>query len=83
MTDCPVCFKDGEMTTCTCEIPFFKEICIMTFLCNHCGYKDTEVKTMGDMSDKGKKIILNVNSAEDLNRDIFKSETAKIIIPEL
>ena len=55
----------------------------MTFLCNHCGYKDTEVKTMGDMSDKGKKIILNVNSADDLNRDIFKSETAKIIIPEL
>lgn len=41
------------------------------------------MKTIGDMSDKGKKIILNVRDIEDLNRDIFKSDTAKIIIPEL
>lgn len=58
--ECNLCQKMGEMTTCTCEIPFFKEICIMTFLCPHCGYKDTEVKTMGEMSEKGKIITLQV-----------------------
>lgn len=72
---CGVCGEEGEMTSCTCEIPFFKEICIMAFLCEHCGYKDSEVKTSGQMSEKGKRITLRVNDIEDLNRDLFKSDT--------
>ena len=55
----------------------------MAFSCDHCGYKDSEVKTSGEVSDKGKKIILKVESIEDFNRDIFKSETSEISIPEL
>lgn len=65
--DCHFCGTQGEMTTCLCEIPFFKEICIMTFLCPTCGYKDTEVKTTGDMSDKGKRITLNIRDPKDLD----------------
>lgn len=73
----------GELTSCTCEIPFFKEICIICFLCPHCGYKDSEVKTVGEIGEKGKRIILRVNEEADLNRDVFKSESAKVSIPEI
>jgi len=35
------------------------------------------------MSDKGKKITLTVSEESDLNRDIFKSNTAAFSIPEI
>lgn len=80
---CYNCFKDGEMRSVTCEIPFFKELLIMSFTCEHCGYKSNEVKVGGEISQKGKKITLVVDNIEDLNRDLFKSDTATISIPEL
>lgn len=55
----------------------------MAFCCTHCGYKDNEVKSTGEMSEKGKKIILKVEKIEDLERDLFKSESACVKIPEL
>ena len=55
----------------------------MAFTCNHCGYKDSEVKTAGEVSEKGKKITLRVESTDDFNRDVFKSDTSEIFITEL
>jgi zinc finger protein len=71
------------MRSCLCTIPYFKEIIIYCFKCDICGYKTTEVKGGGGMSEKGLKITLHVETVEDLNRDVFKSESSKIIIPEI
>ena len=71
------------MHTCLCTIPYFKEIIISCFKCDQCGYKTTEVKGGGGISEKGAKITLTVKNEEDLNRDVFKSETSKIVIPEI
>ena len=80
--NCYTCFKESEMRTFQCEIPFFKEVIIMSFKCHHCGYKDTEVKIGGEVSPTAKKITLTVSDPEDLNRDIFKSDTAMVTIEE-
>ena len=80
---CYVCGKEGEMRSCTCEIPFFKEMIIMSFLCEECGYKNVEIKTGGAISEKGKKITLFATTKDDLDRDIFKSESAIVRIEEL
>lgn len=80
---CHNCMGDGEMRSVTCEIPFFKELLIMSFTCEHCGFRSNEVKVGGEISAKGKIITLRVEEAEDLNRDLFKSDTATISIPEL
>ena len=82
-TNCFVCGANGFMRSCLCTIPYFKEIIIYCFKCDNCGYKTTEVKGGGGISEKGEKITLKVESAEDLNRDLFKSESSKIIIPEI
>jgi zinc finger protein len=82
-TPCYCCYKDGEAYMCLCTIPFFKEIIISCFKCEYCGYKTTEVKGGGGISEKATKLILKVRGHEDFNRDLFKSETAKLIIPEL
>ncbi len=82
-TNCYCCQAPGEMHTCLCTIPYLKEIIISCFKCDQCGYKTTEVKGGGGISEKGAKITLTVKNQEDLNRDVFKSETSKIVIPEI
>jgi zinc finger protein len=73
----------GEVRMCIASIPFFKEIIIMAFTCDECGYKNTEIKDGGGIPDKGKKIVFKVNEASDLNRDVFKAESCELMIPEL
>jgi zinc finger protein len=55
----------------------------MSFLCENCGAHSTEVKTGGALSAKGRKITLKVESDDDLKRDLFKSDSAYLCIPEL
>ena len=82
-TNCYVCHSPGFLRSCICSIPYFKEIIISCFKCDVCGYKTTDVKGGGGISEKGTKLTLKVEKNEDLNRDVFKSETSKIIIPEI
>nr|AAA85587.1 ORFS9; Method: conceptual translation supplied by author [Saccharomyces cerevisiae] len=65
------------------NIPHFKEVIIMSTVCDHCGYKSNEVKTGGAIPDKGRRITLYCDDAADLSRDILKSETCSMVIPEL
>ena len=68
---------------CCATIPYFKEIIIMAFSCDICGHKSTEIKQGGGISEKATKITFSVQSPEDTNRDVFKSDTCQFIIPEL
>jgi zinc finger protein len=47
----------------------------MSTNCDHCGYRDNEVKSGGAISEKGKRIIVKVEDHEDLSRDILKVRT--------
>lgn len=44
----------------------------MSTNCEHCGYRDNEVKSGAAISEKGKRITLKVEDTEDLSRDILK-----------
>ena len=55
----------------------------MAFVCDHCGYRNSEIKEGGGIGEKAKKITFKVTEVSDLNRDVFKSGTAKIVIPEI
>lgn len=50
----------------------------MSTNCDHCGYRDNEVKSGAAISEKGKRIILKVEDPEDLSRDILKVRTIHI-----
>lgn len=80
---CYACQKMGEMRSCQIEIPFFKELLIMSFSCEFCGYRNSEVKSVGAVSEKAKRITLTLTCIEDLSRDVFKSETVKVNFPEI
>ncbi|KAJ1018060.1 hypothetical protein NDA16_004929 [Ustilago loliicola] len=65
------------------NIPYFKDILIMSTNCENCGYKDNEVKSGAAISEQGRKLTLKVQDKEDLSRDVLKSETAGFEIPEI
>ena len=82
-TDCYSCLSKGFSQMCVSSIPFFKEIIIMAFACDACGYKSTEIKTGGGVGPKGRKVTFHFEKEEDLNRDCFKSDYTRLEIPEI
>lgn len=80
---CLTCYRPCETHMKTVDIPHFKEVIIMSTNCEHCGYKSNEVKTGGAIPAQGKKVTLKVTDPEDLARDILKSETCGLTVPEL
>ena len=80
---CPGCTKSCVTHMKMVDIPHFKQVVIMSTVCDHCGYRSNEVKTGGEVPEKGKKITLKVERASDLGRDILKSESCALDCPEL
>ena len=70
---CPSCMQSCDTHMKPVNIPHFKEVIIMSTVCEHCGYKSNEVKTGGAIPEKGRKITLICDDPEDLSRDILKS----------
>ena len=55
----------------------------MAYSCEHCGNKTTEIKQGGGISEKATKIVFHFQTEQDLRRDLFKSESCLLEIPEL
>lgn len=68
---------------CFSSIPFFKEIIIMAFICDFCGYRNSEIKEGGGIAGTAQRITVDVSDPALLNRDVFKSDTASFSIPEI
>lgn len=83
VTSCSACGKEGFIKMHACNIPHFQETIIMAFKCDYCGYKSNEIKAGGAIPPKGKRIVLKVEEEDDLKRDLLKSSSASLEIPEL
>lgn len=55
----------------------------MSNSCDSCGFRTSEVKGGGPISDQGTRWKVQIQEPEDLQRDVIKAETASISIPEL
>lgn len=80
---CPSCGSSCDTHMKPVDIPHFKEVIIMSTVCDHCGYKSNEVKTGGAIPEKSRRITLYCDDPSDLSRDILKSETCLLKVPEL
>ena len=58
------------------KIPFFREIILSSFACEHCGFEDVEIQSAGDIQEHGLQFSFRVEQTEDLQRQIIKSDTA-------
>jgi len=82
-TNCSNCNAPCETNMKVTSIPFFKEVIIMATNCDSCGNRTNEVKSGSGISDQGTKITLRVTDPIDMSRDVLKSETCSLTIPEL
>ena len=80
---CPGCNKPCVTHMKMVNIPHFKQVVLMSTVCDHCGYRSNEVKTGGEVPEKGRRITVSIERAEDLSRDILKSESCALECPEL
>lgn len=84
--DCYACHAPGFSCMCMTDIPHFKEVIIMAFNCEVCGFKTNEVKAGGAIPPQGERISLYVDVSKDpdvLDRDVLKSDSACVNIPEI
>lgn len=82
-TNCPECNVPASTNMKLVQIPHFKEVIIMATNCDSCGHRTNEVKSGGATEDQGTKITLRITDQSDMTRDVLKSETCSILIPEL
>ncbi|NXB75586.1 ZPR1 protein, partial [Donacobius atricapilla] len=82
-TNCPECNAPASTNMKLVQIPHFKEVIIMATNCDSCGHRTNEVKSGGAIEPQGTRITLRVTDPSDMTRDILKSETCSVEIPEL
>ncbi|CAL4919207.1 unnamed protein product [Urochloa decumbens] len=77
------CGAECETRFFATKIPYFREVIVMATTCDICGYRNSELKPGGEIPAKGKKITLRVQNVKDLTRDVIKSDSASVQVPEL
>lgn len=82
-TLCPECRSPCETNMKLTKIPHFKEVVIMATVCDVCGNKTNEVKSGSGIEEKGTRFEVRIETKEDLTRDVLKSDTCSLYIPEL
>ncbi|CAG4970180.1 unnamed protein product [Colias eurytheme] len=82
-TNCPDCNAPADTNMKLTKIPHFKEVVIMATVCEACGHRTNEVKSGGGIEEKGVKFEVKIATRDDFSRDILKSETCSMSIPEL
>ncbi|KAK5648906.1 hypothetical protein RI129_003798 [Pyrocoelia pectoralis] len=80
---CMNCQGNGITRLLLTKIPFYKEIVIMSFSCEECGYANNEIQPGGQIPAKGVQIVLQIETPCDLNRQVVKSDFASVTIVEL
>ncbi|NWW42367.1 ZPR1 protein, partial [Pedionomus torquatus] len=82
-TNCPECNAPASTNMKLVQIPHFKEVIIMATNCESCGHRTNEVKSGGAIEPQGTRITLQITDPSDMTRDVLKSETCSVEIPEL
>lgn len=82
-TNCSECQAPCETRMKLTQVPHFKEVVIMATTCERCGHRTNEVKSGAGIEPQGVRLELRVREVADLSRDVLKSETCTVHVPEL
>jgi len=80
---CVNCGQNGVTTLLLTKIPFYKEVILMSFRCENCGFTNCELQSGSKIQERGVTYKVKVKDREDLNLQIVKSDTATLKVPEL
>ncbi|KAG8801539.1 nucleolar zinc-finger protein, partial [Serendipita sp. 399] len=80
---CMACGEQGITRLMLTSIPYFKEVIVSSFFCEHCGAQNNEIQSAGTIRDFGLVYTVKVLTGADLNRQLVKSSYATVTVPEL
>lgn len=80
---CMNCHDDGMTRILPIKIPYFKEVLLESFSCEHCGYKNNTVKSAGEIQPKGCRYTFRLQSSEDFERQVIRSDTGIFRIEDI
>ncbi len=65
------------------KIPHYKEVILMSFNCEECGFQNNEIQSGGQIQEQGVRYKVKIQTEQDLSRQIVKSDHAVLIVPEI
>ncbi|XP_055613274.1 zinc finger protein ZPR1 [Uranotaenia lowii] len=80
---CMNCHANGTTRLLLTQIPFYKEVVIMSFSCDQCGFQNNEIQPGGEIAPQGIRISVRLETVKDLNRRVVKSDYSSVRIEEL
>ncbi|XP_059056030.1 zinc finger protein ZPR1 [Achroia grisella] len=80
---CVNCHANGLTRLLLTRIPYYKNVVLMSFSCEECGYENNEIQPGGAYAETGVRWKLRVVDHRDLNRQVVKSDYTSVKIPEL
>ncbi|KAM3508921.1 hypothetical protein MY10362_000891 [Beauveria mimosiformis] len=80
---CMNCHENGVTRILLTSIPYFREVVIMSFSCEHCGFHNNEIQPAGTIQPKGTHYELRLTELADFGRQVIKSDSAVVKFIEL
>ena len=77
-----ICFQ-GLTKLLLTKIPHYKEVILMSFNCDSCGYQNNEIQSGGKVQDRGVTYKVKIVQIQDLSRQLVKSDYASLSVPEI
>ncbi|KAG4220493.1 hypothetical protein PC116_g31028, partial [Phytophthora cactorum] len=80
---CMNCHENGTTRMLLTSIPYFREVILMSFSCDKCGFSNSEIQSAGVIQPKGASYILRLTEMADFERTVIKSDTSIVKFIEL
>ncbi|XWW98272.1 hypothetical protein V2A60_006270 [Cordyceps javanica] len=80
---CMNCHENGITRILLTSIPYFREVVIMSFSCEHCGFQNNEIQPAGTIQPKGTHYELRLTALSDFSRQVIKADSAVVKFIEL
>ncbi|KAL1311815.1 hypothetical protein AAFC00_001894 [Neodothiora populina] len=71
---CMNCHASGTTRLLLTKIPFFREIVLMSFSCEECGFKNSEIQSAGEIQQRGARYTFKVENEHDMARQVVKTD---------
>ncbi|KAF4764690.1 hypothetical protein N7455_009525 [Penicillium solitum] len=73
---CMNCHKQGVTRLLLLRVPYFRDIILESFECEHCHLKNNSIKSAGQIQERGTVYTLRVENEEDLQRQVIRSDVS-------
>ncbi|KAJ5469036.1 Zinc fingerZPR1-type [Penicillium sp. IBT 31633x] len=71
---CMNCHEQGVTRLLLLRVPYFRDIILESFECEHCHLKNNSIKSAGQIQERGTTYTLRVEDEQDMQRQVIRSD---------